>query len=197
MTWMKLTLQLRVSYIKLMSSNSNRVREHHTRVSWSPRFPTETLFKMLSSKNPQINDEYEKNKIWMEYGWTFVPLLSLLGTLHRKWKQQTGPRESEYIYPNYGLFGRVPVAASLHFWDSVFQRTWFRVVVFSEKTTYIPRTHNSVCARICLGVGYVWLRFHLCNYACNMTHALVACVGATVCKSSGMRKMGAQGVHAR
>jgi hypothetical protein len=25
------------------------------------------------------------------------------------------------------------------------------------------------------------LRFHLCNYACNVTHALVACVGATVC----------------
>jgi hypothetical protein len=31
------------------------------------------------------------------------------------------------------------------------------------------------------------LRFHLCNYAC---------VGATVCKRRGMRKMGAQGVDA-
>jgi hypothetical protein len=37
----------------------------------------------------------------------------------------------------------------------------------------------------------------LCNYACNVTHALVACVGATVCKRRGMRKMGAQGVDAR
>jgi hypothetical protein len=41
------------------------------------------------------------------------------------------------------------------------------------------------------------LPFHLCNYACNVTHALVACVRATVCKRRGMRKMGAQGVDAR
>jgi hypothetical protein len=38
------------------------------------------------------------------------------------------------------------------------------------------------------------LRFHLCNYACNVTHALVACVGATVCKRRGLRNMGAQGM---
>jgi hypothetical protein len=47
-----------------------------------------------------------------------------------------------------------------------------------------------------IGVNFR-LRFHLCNYACNVTRALVACVGATVCKRRGMRKMGAQGVDAR
>jgi hypothetical protein len=79
----------------------------------------------------------------------------------------------------------------------------FTFVTFERYLVRILPGHRLSWLSICVPAGKcrnnvsIRLRFHLCNYACSVTLALVACVGATVCKRRGMRKMGAQGVDAR
>jgi hypothetical protein len=116
---------------------------------------------MLSTKNPQINDEYGKNKIWTESGWTLVPLVSCLGALHRKWEYETGPRESVHIYIQtmassvaHPFQPRDPMG-SLHFWDSVFSANLIPSWHFFRQDDVHSENKYSVWGWICVGVGYV------------------------------------------
>jgi hypothetical protein len=93
------------------------------------------------------------------------------------------------------LFGMNP----LNNGNSLVQQSVLRSTSTQDSTTQITQTYIKSPSGIRTYISKVdiRLRFHLCNYACNVIHALVACLGATVCKRRGMRKMGAQGVEAR